>query len=546
VLGYTVEEYIGQPIMKFCPDEEELVLEIFKTLGSGNTIKDVPVRFRHKDGHIVPLLIDSNVNYTKTGAFKHTRCFIRDDTGRRVNEARQKLVIEQMRQSVKLFDAFLTKTLSIIRTPVHVAMGELELLVSSEDGDRAHALNRVVQLLGGIADMTSDVYELMQLEKGSVLTTNASAFRLDHLGVKMVDEVAPLVDPASGVELAFELEAGCGEVLVSDEGLLRRALQNLLKNAVAATKAGRIVLRVSPSGGAGAVLFAVEDTGPGIDLSDKASWFLQRYHTLTAGNVVDVEDAERGLAKLEEKLSLQSDKGGIGIGLSVAYSFVHALGGELEVTSTPGEGSRFFFRLQQQQQQPGGSNGSSTSSQTYLPLKTPAKDRRADTKKERAPLLTFQPVLEPVLVVKSECIAKQGCFQTIRTPRVLVVEDSPLCAKLLSRMLVKAGCLTECAANGALGLEKLQEHAKAPIYDMVFTDLRMPVMDGLEATRIAKRDMGLRIPIVALTAELSEETRDQCRDIGFEDCVSKPVDFKTICKLLQTFAGIEFDTESKR
>ena len=88
VLGYTAEEYIGQPIMKFCPDEEELVLEIFKTLGSGNIIKDVPVRFRTKAGKIVPLLIDSNVAYKvdEKGekAFNHTRCFIRDDTGRHV------------------------------------------------------------------------------------------------------------------------------------------------------------------------------------------------------------------------------------------------------------------------------------------------------------------------------------------------------------------------------------------------------------------------------------------------------------------------------
>lgn len=86
VLGYTAEEYIGQPIMKFCPDEEELVLEIFKTLGSGNTIKDVPVRFRAKSGKIVPLLIDSNVAYKVDEfgekQFHHTRCFIRDDTNR--------------------------------------------------------------------------------------------------------------------------------------------------------------------------------------------------------------------------------------------------------------------------------------------------------------------------------------------------------------------------------------------------------------------------------------------------------------------------------
>ena len=84
VLGYTAEEYIGQPIMKFCPDEEKLVLEIFQQLGSGNTIRDVPVRFRTKDEKMVHLLIDSNVAYNKDGSFGHTRCFIRDDTQRKV------------------------------------------------------------------------------------------------------------------------------------------------------------------------------------------------------------------------------------------------------------------------------------------------------------------------------------------------------------------------------------------------------------------------------------------------------------------------------
>lgn len=95
VLGYTAEEYIGQPIMKFCPDEEELVLEIFKQLGSGNAIADVPVRFRTKDGKLVHLLIDSNVAYNPDGSFGHTRCFIRDDTVRKIRDARTKLLIHE-------------------------------------------------------------------------------------------------------------------------------------------------------------------------------------------------------------------------------------------------------------------------------------------------------------------------------------------------------------------------------------------------------------------------------------------------------------------
>jgi PAS domain S-box-containing protein len=115
VLGYTAEEYIGQPIMNFCPDEQELVLEIFKQLGSGNAICDVPVRFRTKDGKVVHLLIDSNVRYEVDGSFGHTRCFIRDDTGRKIREARASLLLEETKRSLKMLDNFMSRTLHHLR-----------------------------------------------------------------------------------------------------------------------------------------------------------------------------------------------------------------------------------------------------------------------------------------------------------------------------------------------------------------------------------------------------------------------------------------------
>ena len=71
------------------------MLEIFKQLGSGNAIADVPVHFRTKDGKLVHLLIDSNVAYNKDGSFGHTRCFIRDDTARKIRDARSKLLLEE-------------------------------------------------------------------------------------------------------------------------------------------------------------------------------------------------------------------------------------------------------------------------------------------------------------------------------------------------------------------------------------------------------------------------------------------------------------------
>mmetsp|Transcript_45590 Transcript_45590/g.145195 ORF Transcript_45590/g.145195 Transcript_45590/m.145195 type:complete len:300 (-) Transcript_45590:300-1199(-) len=132
-LGYTAEEYIGQPIMKFCPDEEELVLEIFKALGSGATIRDVPVRFRTKEGKIVHLLIDSNVNYTADGQFNHTRCFIRDDTGRKVRESRAKAIQESYEVMVMEKDRFLRNLLHEIRTPMHTLLAAVDLALDVRD-----------------------------------------------------------------------------------------------------------------------------------------------------------------------------------------------------------------------------------------------------------------------------------------------------------------------------------------------------------------------------------------------------------------------------
>ena len=96
ILGYTAEEFIGKPITNFCdPDEKELILELFKQLASGNSIADVPVRYRKKDGGLVHFLIDSNVAHNKDGSFGHTRCFIRDDTARKIRDARTKLLLEE-------------------------------------------------------------------------------------------------------------------------------------------------------------------------------------------------------------------------------------------------------------------------------------------------------------------------------------------------------------------------------------------------------------------------------------------------------------------
>ena len=105
MLGYTAEEFIGKPITTFVyPDDKELVSEIFKQLGAGNSIAEVPVRYLSKNGRIVHLLIDSNIAYNKDGSFGHTRCIIRDDSARKIRDTRTKLLLGETKRVRFQFD----------------------------------------------------------------------------------------------------------------------------------------------------------------------------------------------------------------------------------------------------------------------------------------------------------------------------------------------------------------------------------------------------------------------------------------------------------
>jgi signal transduction histidine kinase len=81
-----------------------------------------------KDGRIVYLLIDSNVKYNSDGSFGHTRCFIRDDTGRKIQDARASLLLEETKRSLRMLDNFMAQTLHHLRTPLHVTQTMVDII----------------------------------------------------------------------------------------------------------------------------------------------------------------------------------------------------------------------------------------------------------------------------------------------------------------------------------------------------------------------------------------------------------------------------------
>ncbi len=184
--------------------------------------------------------------------------------------------------------------------------------------------------------------------------------------------------------------------------------------------------------------------------------------------------------------------GGTGLGLAISRRIVEAMGGRLECDSTPGQGSVFHFTAR-------------------LPL------ARADE----------VPVVEA-------STGQSGLLTGFGTLRVLVAEDHPVNRKVVGRMLEKDGHRVVEAENGQEALEKLD-----PSIDVVLMDVRMPVMDGIAASRAIRaleEGTGRHVPIIALTGAALPEDREACVAAGMDACLVKPVTrnalFSTIARVL--------------
>lgn len=140
-------------------------------------------------------------------------------------------------------------------------------------------------------------------------------------------------------------------------------------------------------------------------------------------------------------------------------------------------------------------------------------------------------------VVHASHLAGQG-LRAMQAPHVLIVEDTEMCAMVLTMMLKKVGCSCDHAQDGAEAVEMLK-NAEVGLYSFVLMDLRMPVMDGFEATTILKSKLKLTLPIVALTAEGGAATRERCVEVGFDDFAAKPLKHDALVALLAKHTGHE-------
>jgi len=131
-------------------------------------------------------------------------------------------------------------------------------------------------------------------------------------------------------------------------------------------------------------------------------------------------------------------------------------------------------------------------------------------------------------------IASRTSNEIENAPLVLIVEDTDMCAKLVATVLRKMHIPSARARNGEEALEMLRNVPKG-LYTLVLMDLRMPVMDGFEATMAIKKYLKMPVPVVALSGETKELVKKKCESIGFDDYVEKPMKRKRLEEIVRKY-----------
>jgi signal transduction histidine kinase/CheY-like chemotaxis protein len=247
------------------------------------------------------------------------------DSNQRLHLAWEKMrnAKEEAERASRAKSDFVSRMSHELRTPMNAILGFAQLLqeedINAEQRDYVNEINRAgVHLL----ELINQVLDLAKIEAGSMTLENIA---FDPM--QTVDEVATIVSEharAKGLTLRFFASPELPARILGDPTRLRQVLINLMGNAVKFTDKGSIDLRVEPSAAGERILFSVQDTGIGMDEISMARLF-------------------RAFSQADE--STTRKYGGTGLGLMISKDLVQAMGGDIEVESTPGLGSRFWFSL---------------------------------------------------------------------------------------------------------------------------------------------------------------------------------------------------------
>jgi PAS domain S-box-containing protein len=404
--------------------------------------------------------------------------------------------------------AFLANMSHELRTPLNAILGFSQLLnrntaLNANQKKQVGIINRSGEHL---LNLINDILEMSKIEAGRVIL-NLKNFGLYQM-LHSLKELFSLRAESKGLELRIQIAANVPEYIQTDESKLRQVLINLLSNAIKFTQAGSVTLRVS---------IASSSSG-NQSLSGNAQSCLS-FEVTDTGPGIEPNEQEILFEPFVQTKTGQKSLEGTGLGLPISRQFVQLMGGELTVYSIPGQGATFYFEIPVD-----------LAGEEDLPLPQPTR--------KVIGLAPGQPVY-----------------------RLLVVEDNSENRQFLIQLLQSVGFETREAENGQEAVALWQTWAP----HLIWMDMRMPIMNGYEATRrvreleqaqlSANATQSSQLPaiptkILALTASAFEDERTAIMAAGCDDFVCKPATETTLFEKIAEYVGVRYlyqeETEAEK
>jgi signal transduction histidine kinase/ActR/RegA family two-component response regulator len=414
------------------------------------------------------------IDIMRSATFILTNAMIRNQTNASLVEAREEAMAGSRSKS-----EFLSNMSHEIRTPMNAITGMIAIAKSTSDvAKKDECLDKMEEASAHLLGVINDVLDMSKIEANK-LEIVAADFSF-HKFIKKVVTMSTFQIRQKDLTFDLDIDAAIPAVLHGDDQRVSQVVTNILSNAIKFTPGrGAVSMRVRllESSPLDRYLIAITITDSGIGMSS--------------------EQVNRLFKPFQQAESTTSRRfGGTGLGLAISKRIIDLMDGSISVKSKPGEGSSFEIVIPLE-----------AAHETPLAFKTDPASR--------------QELLDEVV---------------LSGRRILLAEDIEINREIVSALMEPLGIEIDSAANGIEAIHLFEQDPQR--YDLIFMDMQMPEMDGLEATRRIRSlsaPWAQEIPIIALTANVFKEDINHCVAAGMNDHLGKPLDQARVVEVLRTY-----------
>ncbi len=388
--------------------------------------------------------------------------------------------LEVMKAKNEAKSTFLANMSHEIRTPINAMLGLNEMIIrESTEKNILHYAEDVKVSGKTLLSLVNDILDFSKIEANRMDIING-VYSLDA----MINDLMNMLTPrarAKNLELNLIVDPTIPNSLYGDEIRIKQCIMNMLTNGIKYTNEGSVTFKVGwDSISEKSILLKIEVTDTGIGIKEE-----------------DIPKLFTAFRRIDEPQHRTVE--GTGLGMSIVMGLLEKMGSTLYVKSEYGKGSRFWFNLQQEITSP-------------LPI--------GNFQARIATLNEVQPKYR----------------ETFHAPdaSILVIDDMKINLSVIQGLLKKTQIKIDCVLSGEEALEKVKKN----VYDVIFIDHRMPVMDGIETLHAMQRlphNASWKAPCIALTANAIAGARELYLQEGFVDYLSKPVDYAKLESLLVSY-----------